>query len=138
MRAALLAAALLTLAAPAFAADSIEGEWFTPGNGSKVRISACPGKAGQMCGVITWLPAANAKALDGKNPNAALRSRTILGVSTVQGFKPAGPGKWNGGKLYDPSSGKSYDGKITANPNGTLKVEGCVMMVCQAQTWKKA
>jgi uncharacterized protein (DUF2147 family) len=138
MRTALLTAGLLLLAAPAFAADPVEGEWLTPDGGSKVRIAACPDTPGRMCGMVSWLPAAKAKDLDTRNPNAALRKRPILGVSTISGFKQAAPGKWTGGKLYDPASGKTYDGKITANANGTLKVEGCVMMVCQAQTWKRA
>jgi uncharacterized protein (DUF2147 family) len=138
MRTALLAAGLLFLASPALAADPIEGEWLTPGAGSKVRIAACPDRPGQMCGAISWLPAAKAKDLDARNPDAALKTRPILGVSTIMGFKQTAPGKWTGGKLYDPSSGKTYNGKISANPDGTLKVEGCVMMVCQAQTWKRS
>ena len=137
MRITALAASLILFAAPAFAADPVEGEWVPPDGGSKVRIGACPSAPSQMCGVVSWLPAANAKNLDTKNPDAALKSRPILGVSTISGFKPAGPGKWTGGKLYDPASGKTYNGKLTANPNGTLKVEGCVAMICQAQTWKR-
>ena len=137
MRIALLASGLLALAAPALAADPIAGEWLPPDGASRVRIEPCAGKPGQMCGVVSWLPAPKAKDLDRRNPNAALRSRPILGAPTLLGFKPAGPGKWTGGKLYDPASGKTYDGKISINGNGTLKVEGCVMMVCQAQTWKR-
>ena len=137
MRTALLAAAMLLLAAPAYAADPVEGEWLTPDGGSKVRISSCAGNPSQMCGVVSWLTAANAKNLDTKNPDAALKKRPILGSPTILGFKQAGPGKWTGGKLYDPASGKTYNGKLTANPNGTLKVEGCVAMICQAQTWKR-
>lgn len=137
MRIALLAASLLLSAGAALAADPVEGEWVTPDGGSKVRIGACPNNPGQMCGVVSWLPVAKAKDLDKRNPDAALKTRPILGVSTVMGFKPAGPGKWNGGKLYDPASGKTYNGKLTANPNGTLKVEGCIAMICQAQTWKR-
>jgi len=138
MRTALFAAVFLAAAAPAFAADPIEGEWITPKGGSRVRISACADKPDRMCGVVSWLPADKAKNVDKKNPNEALRSRPILGVSTVSGFKQSAPGKWTGGKLYDPSTGKSYDGKITANPDGTLKVEGCVLMICQAQTWTRS
>jgi uncharacterized protein (DUF2147 family) len=138
MRIAVLAAGLSLCAAPAFAADPIEGEWVTDGGASKVRISACPGKPDQMCGVVSWLPAAKAQDLDKRNPDSVRRNQKILGMSTIWGFKQAAPGKWTGGKLYDPSSGKTYSGKLSANANGTLKVEGCVLMVCQAQTWKRA
>jgi uncharacterized protein (DUF2147 family) len=138
VRTALLAAGLLLLAGPAFAADPVEGEWLTPDSGSKVRIGPCPEKPDLMCGVVSWLPPAKANDLDKRNPNAALRNRPIVGTPTVMGFKRAAPGRWTGGKLYDPASGKTYNGKISANPDGSLKVEGCVLMVCQSQTWKRA
>jgi uncharacterized protein (DUF2147 family) len=137
MRSAVLAFCLLFVGARAFAAGGVEGEWITSETGSKVRIGACPNQAQEICGVVSWLPPANAKDLDKKNPDAALRNRPILGVTTVSGFRQAAPGKWTGGKLYDPGSGKTYKGKISLNPDGTLKVEGCVLMVCQAQTWKR-
>ena len=137
MRTAFLAAGLLILTEPAFAADPVEGEWFTPNGGSKVRIGACGGNAAQLCGVVSWLPAGKINDLDTHNPNAALRNRPIMGVATIVGFKQDAPGKWSGGKLYDPASGKTYSGKISINPDGTLKVQGCVMMICQAETWKR-
>jgi uncharacterized protein (DUF2147 family) len=137
MRVALLAVGLLLVATRAFAADAPEGEWLMPDGGSKVRISRCPNSPEQICGVVSWLPAAKTKDLDSRNPNAALRSRLILGVTTISGFKQAGPGKWTGGKLYDPGSGKTYNGKISAKADGTLKVDGCVLMVCESQIWKR-
>ena len=137
MRTALLAFGLSLIAGHAFAADPVEGEWLTPTSGSKVRIGACPEDPRLICGVVSWLAPAHAKDLDKKNPDAALRNRPILGVPTVSGFKQVAPGKWAGGKLYDPKTGKSYKGKISANPDGTLKVEGCVLMVCQTQIWKR-
>ena len=138
MRIALLAAGLLVLAAPAFAADPVEGDWIPPDGGSKIHVGPCAGNPAQVCGKISWLAAATAKNLDSNNPDKALKTRPVMGLQTFWGFKPAGPGKWTGGKLYDPSSGKTYSGKLTANANGTLKVEGCVLGICQAQTWKRA
>jgi len=138
MRAILLAAGLALAAAPAFAADPVEGEWFTVGATAKVRIGPCPGKADRMCGVIAWLKnPADAKATDSKNPDARLKSRTLLGLPMIRDFKQAAPGRWTGGKIYDPGSGKTYDSKIGVSPDGTLKVEGCVLVVCQAQTWRR-
>lgn len=138
MRTSVLVAGLLLFGAPAVAADPVQGEWLTQDGGSKVRIGACPGNASLLCGVVSWLPAAEAKALDGKNPSAALRKRPILGMQTISGFKQSAPGKWTGGKLYDPATGKTYSGKISINSDGTLKVQGCVMMICEPQTWKRA
>ena len=137
MRAIALAAVLTLTAAPALAADPAEGEWLTQGGSGKVRIAPCPGQAGKLCGAISWLRPADAKATDANNPDPKLKTRPILGMPMLWGFKAAGPGKWTGGKIYDPNSGKTYDSKISVKPDGTLKVEGCILMVCQAQTWKR-
>lgn len=135
MRAIILAAAVSLAAGPALASDPVEGEWLTQGGSGKVRIAPCGAK---LCGTISWLrDPADAKAMDQNNPDAKLKHRPILGLPMLWGFKPAGPGKWTGGKIYDPNSGKTYDSKMSINANGTLKVEGCILMVCQAQTWKK-
>jgi len=138
MRALILAAGLTLAAAPALAADPVEGEWLTQEATAKVRIGPCPGKADRMCGVISWLKnPADAKATDSKNPDPKLKTRTILGLPMIRDFKQAAPGRWTGGKIYDPGSGKTYDSKIAIDANGTLKVEGCVLMICQAQTWRR-
>jgi len=136
MRSLAIAVGLTFAAAPAFAADPVEGEWLTQDKGGKVRIAACPGKADRMCGATSWVKDP-AKVLDEKNPNAALRAKPLMGQQVMRDFKQAAPGRWTGGKIYDPKSGKTYDSKITAAANGTLKVEGCVLMVCQAQTWTR-
>lgn len=132
-------AALLTFAAtPSLAADPVEGEWLTQGGSGKVRIAPCSAQAERMCGVISWLrDPADAKATDRNNPNPALKGRPLLGMPMIRDFKAAAVGRWTDGTIYDPKSGKSYDSKIRINPNGTLKVEGCILFVCQAQTWTR-
>jgi len=138
MRLAGLALASTLIAAPAFAADPVEGEWLTQGGSGKVRIAPCAGKPDRLCGLITWLrdPGA-AKARDTSNPEPGLRSRPLIGLPMIRDFRKAAPGRWTGGKIYDPGSGKTYDSKISINPNVTLKVEGCVLVVCQAQTCRR-
>lgn len=136
MRPILAAAALSLIAAPALAADPVEGEWLTQAGTAKVRIAPCAANGQRMCGTVVWLK--NPAVKDTENPNAALRDRPILGMNLIRDFKPSAPGRWTGGKIYDPESGKTYDSKISAHANGTLKVEGCVLVVCRAQTWKKS
>ncbi|MBU1375502.1 MAG: DUF2147 domain-containing protein [Alphaproteobacteria bacterium] len=138
MRALFLAAGLTLAAAPALAADPVEGEWLTQAATGKVRIGPCPGKPDRLCGAISWLKnPAERTSTDVNNPDPKLKTRPILGMPMLSGFKSSAPGKWAGGKIYDPNSGKTYDSKLSINPNGTLKVEGCILMVCQAQTWKR-
>ena len=132
----ILAATLALAAGPALAADPVEGEWLPPGASAKVRIAPCAARPDRMCGLVSWLKTADAK--DASNPDPALRSRPIVGIPMIRDFKPAGAGSWTGGKIYDPGSGKTYDSRMRINPDGTLRVEGCVLVVCQAQTWKRA
>jgi uncharacterized protein (DUF2147 family) len=138
MRTTGLAIAATLLATPALAADPVEGEWVTQGGSGKVRISPCAGKPDRLCGLIVWLrDPADAKARDANNPEPGLRTRPLIGLPMIRDFRKAAPGRWTGGKIYDPESGKTYDSKISINPNGTLKVEGCILVVCQAQTWRR-
>jgi uncharacterized protein (DUF2147 family) len=136
MRLLVLAASLtLAAAAPAFAADPVEGEWLIQDKGGKVRIAPCPGKADRMCGATSWVKDP-AKVLDVKNPDVALRAKPLLGQQVLRDFKQAAPGRWTGGKIYDPKTGKTYDSKMAA-ANGSLKVDGCILMICQTQTWTR-
>lgn len=137
---ALLAGVTVALSAgQALAAPSPVGTWYTQGKAAKVRIAPCGQK---LCGTITWIrtqggePAASVK--DEANPNPALRSRPIVGLQMMRDFSPAGPGRWTGGKIYDPNSGRTYDSKMSLSPNGGLKVEGCVTVICQGQAWSPA
>lgn len=139
MRAAALAAVLALSACPALAADPVEGDWLTQDGTAKVRIAPCAAAPARMCGTISWLKnPADAKATDANNPDPKLRARPILGLPMIRDFKPAAAGRWTGGKIYDPNSGKTYDSRLSVNPDGTLKVEGCVLVVCRAQTWRRS
>lgn len=138
------AAALVAVfvAAPAFASGTAEGVWATPGGQSKVRVAPCATDAAKLCGTIVWLKtpkrADGSPVTDGRNPDPKLKTRPIQGMPFLTGFKPAGPGRWTGGKIYNPNDGKTYDSKLAVQPDGTLKVEGCVLVVCRGQTWTRA
>jgi uncharacterized protein (DUF2147 family) len=134
-----LAVAATAACTPALAAGSVQGDWITQSGSAKVRIAPCGSK---LCGAIVWLRNPNDKAtgrpqLDSENPDPALRNRPIQGLQILSGFKP-GTGKLTGGAIYDPQSGKTYNSKLGLNPDGTLKVEGCIAIICQAQTWRPA
>ena len=135
------AATVACLAAgPAFAADPIEGDWM-PSAASKVHIAPCRGQPSWLCGDIVWLKTPDSPSggplRDANNPDPAQRGRTIIGLQFLRDFQRVEAGRWNGGKIYEPKSGKTYDAKLSLNPDGTLKLEGCVAIFCQAQTWKR-
>lgn len=121
----LLAAALAV--APALAwADPIEGIWQTqPDDGAMahVRIAPC-GPA--FCGTIVK------SFRDGKPYDSPNTGRQIV-IDMV----PKGGGSY-AGKVWRPSNGKTYTGKI-ALQGDAMKLSGCVLggLVCAGQNWTR-
>jgi uncharacterized protein (DUF2147 family) len=62
--------------------------------------------------------------VDLHNPDAALRSRPLVGMDLLDGYQYK-DGKWQG-NLYDPESGKTYKSQITLAADGTLQMRGYV------------
>lgn len=139
MRTLLAAAVLAAAAAPAFAADPVEGDWVVQGGSAKVRIAPCAERIERLCGVFTWLKSdkPGKPVLDSSNPDPRLRARTLVGSTFIRDFRRVDAGRWTGGKIYSPEEGKTYDSKMRISPDGTLKLDGCVLFICQAQTWKR-
>ena len=120
-----IAAAFSLLAGAAFA-DPIEGVWQTqPDEGSfaHVQIGPC-GPA--FCGTITRTFKDKAEY---KSPN--------IGKQIVIDMVPAGAGAYEG-KVWRPSNGKTYVGKIGLNGDA-MKLSGCVAggLICAKQSWKR-
>jgi len=135
------ALAALGAALPAFGAPaSPAGDWMTP-SGVKVRVASCASNRSWLCASILTLPESvdkrGATPRDTANADPALRERPLVGIQILSDMKPAGPGAWKDGKIYELKAGKTYDGKVSANPDGTLKVEGCVSVLCRAVTWTR-
>lgn len=139
MRVLMAAAALALAATPALAADPVEGDWLVQGGSAKVRISPCAARPERLCGVFTWLKSdkPGQPVLDAENPNPKLRGQRLLGSTFIRDFRRIDTGRWTGGKIYSPEEGKTYDSRMRLNPDGTLKLEGCVLVICQAQTWRR-
>ena len=74
--------------------------------------------------------------LDVNNSDPALRSRSIVGLPLLRGFKPAGPGSWDKGTIYDPEGGETYRSKMRLLSVDRLEVAGCVLFICRRQTWQ--
>jgi uncharacterized protein (DUF2147 family) len=137
-----LAAALAFVHAAHAGVDPAFGDWVTADGGGKVRIEGCPNNPAQACGTLVWL--AHPDGPDGKpsrdvkNPNVSLRSRPLVGLPMISGFRNDGVGRWDGGVIYSPGEGRTFKSKMAMGQNGTLKVSGCILMFCQAQTWTRA
>ena len=112
------------MAAPALA-DAVEGVWKTQvddGAYAHVTISQC-GSA--LCGVISRT----------FKESGEYKSENI-GKKLVWDMQPNGGGRYSGGKIWQPSTGKVFKSKMTLS-GSSLKVEGCVAVFCKKQTWSR-
>jgi uncharacterized protein (DUF2147 family) len=63
--------------------------------------------------------------LDIKNPNKSLRSQKIIGLNVLSGLVyNAKQNRWVNGKIYDSSSGKTWDATVWLTDADTLNVRG--------------
>ncbi len=123
---------------PVYEADAIVGIWSTEPNDddaySQVEVYS---KDGKYEGRIVWLSSpvyaddepegeAGTPRLDHRNTDEALRGRPLMGMVLMIGFEHNGKNKWEDGRLYDPESGKTYDGKFTMKDPDTLELFGYV------------
>lgn len=67
----------------------------------------------------------DAPRLDTKNPDPALRKRSLMGVVLLQGFR-YDDGAWEKGTIYDPKDGKTYSCVLRLKDAGAMEVRGYV------------
>jgi uncharacterized protein (DUF2147 family) len=51
-------------------------------------------------------------------------------------MKPDGADKWSG-QVYNAEDGKTYSGNLTLANANTIKLQGCVMVICKTKTWTR-
>jgi uncharacterized protein (DUF2147 family) len=95
---------------------------------SQVQIYKDPN--GKYYGKIVWLkePNKNGKPkVDDKNPDVKLQSRPVMGLEMLKGFSfDKSDEEWNGGTIYNPSSGKTYDCYINFVTATDVKIRGFI------------
>jgi uncharacterized protein (DUF2147 family) len=156
--AAALATTLFASATVARAADPT-GTWLNDDKNAIIQIADCaapvtlpgsapprnaahPAPSGLLCGTVVWLrtpidPATGAPQTDRNNRDPAQRGRQILGMRGVTDMRPSNTaGKWDG-RVYDIDGGKTYDGNLIFKSDNELRVQGCVMLMCQGETWTR-
>ena len=69
---------------------------------------------------------------DTKNPDPALRSRSLKNIVIITGLR-WDDGEWNGGSIYDASSGRTYNCKATIK-NGKMHLRGYLGISAMGQT----
>lgn len=73
------------------------------------------------------------------NPDRRLRQRPLVGLTIVSGLRYR-DGRWQGGTIYDPGSGKSYRCRLELEEGGFLRVRGYMGMALLGRTlyWQRA
>lgn len=122
----------LTIISLTTRAQSVLGRWLTEEGDAQVEVYE---KDGVVNGKVVWLQQ-GPDTKDSKNPDAKLRGRKLMGVDLLSGLTKKGD-KYEGGKVYDPKSGKSYKCAIWLDGND-LKVRGYLGPFRETQTWKRA
>lgn len=122
-------------------ADAIIGVWKNGEGTGMIRIY----KNGEKYqGRIVWLkepndPETGQPKLDKNHPDESVRSRPVLGLINTWGFEYKGKKTWDGGKIYDPKNGNTYDCTIKMKDNNTLEVRGYigVSLIGRTDIWTR-
>lgn len=130
MKKILLMMAFAVISLTAYSQD-IFGTWITESGDGNVEIYENNGK---IYGKIVWLEK-GPDTKDTHNPDAKLKERKLIGVNLLSGLNKKGD-KYEGGKIYDPKSGKTYKCAIWLDGK-ELKVRGILGIFHSTQTWKR-
>ena len=116
----------------------IEGTWLSGDGDGWIEITQ---RGDRLSGVIKGSPNAedDRPDRDEKNPDPALRSRALTGLELFSGFTYDGDGRWTGGTIYDPNSGRTYRCIIMWVNSTTLNVRGYigVPLLGRTETWTR-
>lgn len=119
--------------------SDIEGRWLSGDGDGWIRIER---DGESLVGIIAGSPTkkpGEPPRYDDNNPDPALRERPLDGLTIMKGFEYAGDGRWTGGTIYDPNSGKTYKSTLTLVDADTLKVRGYigVSLFGRSDTWTR-
>jgi uncharacterized protein (DUF2147 family) len=135
----IIACLLFTVSAVFGQADKIIGIWVPAKGTSQVRIFKATN--GKFYGKVEWLETDKDK-LDENNPDASQRNKKIWGLMILKDFSyNADKNRWEGGTVYDPDNGKTYDCFMWFNGDeNTMTLKGYVLgmkFVGRAEDWKR-
>jgi len=109
------------------------GEWIVEDGAGRVQLRQC---GPVLCGVVS--AAKNPNDTDRHNPDAAKRSRPVIGMPVLLDMKPTKPNRWEG-RIYNSEDGKTYTSNISLKNPDVLRVEGCAFggLICGGQNWTR-
>ena len=129
---------LFALAAGSATSD-IEGRWLSGDGDGWIEIELVGDSlVGRIAGSPNDGPDDEPR-YDDLNPDPALRDRPLKGMTILSGFSYEGDGRWTGGRIYDPNSGKTYRATIRQVNANKLKLRGYVgiSLFGRTDTWTR-
>ena len=130
--------AALMLTAPAAKAEmgGVIGTWITQDEDAKIEIADCGD--GTPCGKIVWVaPNVPGGGLDQNNPDATLRTRSLIGVKIIWGYAAKNQA-WKHGQIYNPQDGKTFRSSLKLASQDQLIVKGCLGPLCRSNVWTRS
>mgnify|MGYP001421285566 FL=1 len=116
---------------------TMEGYWLT--SQSIVQVKNCDKN---LCATIEHLFVDDGidpkSIMDSNNKKRSLRDRPLIGINLLEEFPSNALGKkvLKDGKIYDPGRGRVFKSNLYLLEDGTLKVEGCLMGICDHEIWQ--
>lgn len=116
---------------------TMEGFWLT--SQSIVQVKNCDKN---LCAIIEHLFVDDdvdpKSIMDSNNKKKSLRDRPLIGINLLEEFpsNPSGKKVLKDGKIYDPGRGRVFKSNLYLLDDGTLKVEGCLMGICDHEIWQ--
>ena len=104
---------LSTQVSAAAQSTGLLGDWREP-TGSVIEIFHC---GNDLCAKMVAISKQAPTQLDKNNPDPKSRTHPLCGLQIGYGFHLSDPAHADGGRLYDPKSGKTYKGTMTAEGN---------------------
>ena len=114
--------------------SGVQGYWKEPG-GSVIHVETC---GSSLCATLVAISPSAPSRMDGMNPDKSLRTRTLCGQRIGEDFHLTSDAKAEGGTIYDPKSGKTYHGILTAHGD-TLNLRGYIGLALfgRTETWTR-
>jgi uncharacterized protein (DUF2147 family) len=111
------------------------GRWLTEPKDGIIEVSL--NAAGRLEGRI--IGGNSPGRLDAKNPDPAARTQVLRGQLILRDMAADGTGRWTGGTIYDPDSGKTYKCNLELLADGSLKVRGYIgfSLLGRSQLWTR-
>jgi len=117
-----LATTRIRVASPA---ERLIGVWESEEKNLLIQISK---EGPHFVGTMTYYQCATETIMrsrvDIENPDPSLVGRKLLGLKLVEKLSYRGNDVWDGGKIYDPNSGRTYDARVQLTNANTLVVRG--------------